>query len=159
CRGSHMTRWRALVTVCVWLVVSVSLAATNARPGVLVLAGIVAVVSAVILVMFDLTNAVIRVGWTRQREVRRSTRGSDPRVNSLRTELYDSRWFGSAELRGTLVDLVDDRLLAHRHIDRATDPAAAMEVLTPTLRHLVAAQRPAVAVRQLGRIITDIESL
>ena len=154
-----MTRWRALVTVCVWLVLSVSLVASNARPAVLVLAGIVAVVSAVILVMVDLSNAVIRVGWTRPRELRRSTRGSDPRVSSLRTELYDARWFGSAELRGTLVDLVDDRLLAHRHIDRATDPAAAMEVLTPTLRHLVAAQRPAVAVRQLGRIITDIESL
>lgn len=145
--------------VCVWLVLSVSLAATNAQPAVLVLAGIVAVVSAVILVMFDLSNAVIRVGWTRPRQVRRSTRGSDPRVSSLRTELYDARWFGSAELRGTLVDLVDDRLLAHRHIDRATDPAAAMEALTPILRHLVAAQRPAAAVRQLGRIITDIESL
>ena len=154
-----MTRWRALVTVCVWLVVSVSLTASNARPAVLVLAGIVAVVSAVILVMVDLSNTVIRVGWTRPRQARRSTRGSDPRVNSLRTELYDARWFGSAELRGILVDLVDDRLLAHRHIDRATDPAAAMEALTPTLRHLVAAQRPAVAVRQLGRIITDIESL
>lgn len=154
-----MTRWRALVMVCAWLVLSVSLAATNAQPAVLVLAGIVAVVSAVILVMFDLSNAVIRVGWTRPRQVRRSTRGSDPRVSSLRTELYDARWFGSAELRGTLVDLVDDRLLAHRHIDRATDPAAAMEALTPILRHLVAAQRPAAAVRQLGRIITDIESL
>ena len=145
--------------VCVWLVLSVSLVASNARPAVLVLAGIVAVVSAVILVMVDLSNAVIQVGWTRPRQVRRSIGGSDSRVSSLRTQLYDARWFGSAELRGTLVDLVDDRLLAHRHIDRATDPAAAMEVLTPTLRHLVAAQRPAVAVRQLGRIITDIESL
>ncbi len=154
-----MTRWRALVMVCVWLVFSVSLAASNARPAVLVLAGIVAVVSAAIVVMVDLSHAVIRVGWTRPRQVRRPSRGSDPRVSSLRTELHDARWFGSAELRGTLVDLVDDRLLAHRHIDRATDPAAAMEVLTPTLRHLVAAQRPAVAVRQLGRIITDIESL
>ena len=28
-----MTRWRALVTVCVWLVLSVSLAATDAAPG------------------------------------------------------------------------------------------------------------------------------
>jgi hypothetical protein len=154
-----VTRWRALAIVCVWLVLSVSLAASNARPAVLVLAGIVAAVSAVILVMFDLSNAVIRVGWTRPRQERRSTRGSDPRVSSLRTELYDARWFGSAELRETLVDLVDDRLLAHRHIDRATDPAAAMEALTPTLRHLVVTQRPAVAVRQLGRIITDIESL
>ena len=154
-----MTRWRAVATVCDWLVLSVSLAASNARPAVLVLAGIVAVVSAVILVTVDLSNAVIRIGWTRPKQVRRSTRGSDPRVSSLRAQLYDARWFGSAELRGTLVDLVDDRLLAHRHIDRATDPAAAMEALTPTLRHLVAAQRPVVAVRQLGRIITDIESL
>jgi hypothetical protein len=154
-----VTRWRALAMVCVWLAFSVSLAASNARPAVLVLAGIVAVVSAVILVMVDLSHAVIQVGWTRPRQVRLSTRGSDPRVSSLRTELHDARWFGSAELRGTLVDLVDDRLLAHRHIDRATDPAAAMEALTPTLRNLVAAQRPAVAVRQLGRIITDIESL
>jgi hypothetical protein len=154
-----VTRWRALVMVCAWLLLSVSLAVSNARPAVLVLAGVVAVVSALTVVMVDLSHAVIRVGWIRPRQVRRSIRGSDPRVNSLRTQLYDARWFGSAELRGTLVDLVDDRLLAHRHIDRATDPAAAMEALTPTLRHLVAAQRPAVAVRQLGRIITDIESL
>jgi hypothetical protein len=154
-----VTRWRALVIVCVWLLLSVSLAASNARPAVLVLAGIVAAVSAVILVTVDLLSTVIRVGWTRPVQVRRSARGGDQRVSSLRTELHYARWYGSAELRGTLVDLVDDRLLAHRHIDRATDPAAAMEVLTPTLRHLVAAQRPAVAVRQLGRIITDIESL
>ena len=81
-------------------------------------------------------------------------------VSSLRTELYDAWWFGSAELRGSLVDLVDDRLLAHHRIDRATDPAAAMEVLTPTLRQLVVVdRRPAVAVRQLDRIITDIEAL
>jgi hypothetical protein len=154
-----VTRWRALAMVCVWLVLSVSLAASDARPAVLALAGIVAVVSVVIVVMVDLSHAVVRVAWTRPRQVRRSPRGSDPRISSLRIELYDARRFGSVELRETLVDLVDDRLLAHRHIDRATDPAAAMEALTPTLRHLVAAQRPAVAVRQLGRIITDIESL
>ncbi len=155
-----MTRWRALAMVCVWLVFSVSLAASNARPAVLVLAGIVAVVSAVIVVTVDLSHVVIRVGWTRPPQVRRrSTRGAIRGSARCALELHDARWFGSAELRRTLVDLVDDRLLAHRHIDRATDPAAAMEVLTPTLRHLVAAQRPAVAVRQLGRIITDIESL
>lgn len=155
-----MTRRRVLATVCVWLVVSVSLAASDSRPAVLVLAGIVAVVSAVILVMIDLSNAVIRVEWTEPRHVRRSTPDRDPRVTSLRAQLYDARWFGSAELRATLVDLVDDRLLAHRRIDRATHPAAAMEVLTPTLRHLVTGdRRSTVAVRQLGRIITDIESL
>ena len=155
-----MTRWRAVVTVCVWLVLSVSLAASNARPQVLVLGGVVAVVATVILVMLDLARSVSRIGWTRRQQVYRSARGSDPRVSSLRTQLYDARWFGSGELRGTLIDLVDDRLLAHRNIDRATDPAAAMEALTPTLRHFVTGpRRPAVAVRQLGRIVTDIESL
>ena len=155
-----MTRWRTLAIVCVWLLLSVSLAASNSRPAVLVLAGIVAVVSAVILVMVDLSNAVIQVEWARPRQERRSTRGRDPRVSSLRTQLYDARRFGSAELSETLVDLVDDRLLAHHHIDRSTDPAAAMEALTPTLRHLVAAhRRTAVTMRQLDRIVTDIESL
>ena len=144
----------------VWLMLSISLSATNARPAVLLLAGLVAVVSAVIVAMIDFSHTVIHVEWTRPQQLRRSTRGSDPRVSSLRTELYDARWFGSAELRGSLVDLVDDRLLAHHRIDRATDPAAAMEVLTPTLRQLVAVdRRPAVAVRQLDRIITDIEAL
>lgn len=156
-----MTRWRAVVTVCVWLVLCVSLAATNARPAVLALGGIVAVVAAVILVMFDLAKVVIRVEWIPPRHLpRSSSRGSDPRVGSLRNQLHDARWFGSTELRATLVDLVDDRLLAHHHIDRATDSAAAMEALTPALRQLVAGSRtPAVGVRQLDRIVADIESL
>jgi hypothetical protein len=156
-----MTRWRAVVTVCVWLVLCVSLAATNARPEVLVLAGIVAVVAAVILVIFDLAKVVVRVEWIPPRRLPRSSlRGSDPRVGSLRNQLYDARRFDSTELRATLVDLVDDRLLAHHHIDRATDSAAAMEALTPALRQLVVGSRwPAVGARQLGRIVADIESL
>jgi hypothetical protein len=156
-----MTRWRAVVTVCVWLALCVSLAATDARPAVLALGGIVAVVAAVILVMFDLAKEVIRVEWIPPRRLpRSSSRGSDPRVGSLRHQLHDARWFGSTELRTTLVDLVDDRLLAHHHIDRATDSAAAMEALTPALRQLVVGSRRAsVGVRQLGRIVADIESL
>ena len=155
-----MTRWRALATVCAWLVLSVSLVATDARPEVLVLGGVVAVVSAVMLVILDLAKAVSRIEWTRRRQVYRSTRGSDPRVSSLRNQLYDARWFNSTELRDTLVDLVDDRLLALHHIDRAADPAAAMDALTPRLRHLVAGSRhTGIAVRQLVRTLADIESL
>lgn len=155
-----MTRVRALVTLCAWLVLSVSLAATDARPAVLVLGGIVAVVAAVIVVMLDLSDAISRVEWTQRRHVYLSTRGSDPRVASLHRELYQARWFGSTELRDTLVGLVNDRLLAHRHIDATTDPAAAMEVLTPSLRGLVASPRRAgTSVRELHRILTDIEAL
>lgn len=155
-----MTRRRALVVVGVWLLLCVSLVVSNARPAVLVLGGVVAVAAAAILVMSDLAKGVSRLEWTRRLQAHASTRGSDPRVSSLRNQLFDARWFRSAELRGTLVDLVDDRLLAHRHIDRASDPDAAMAALTPPLRQLVAnPRRPAAAARQLNRIITDIESL
>lgn len=155
-----MTRRRALVTVGVWLLLCLSLVVSNARPAVLVLGGIVAVTSAAILVVSDFAKGVTRVEWTRRLQVRTSTRGNDPRVSSLRNQLFDARWFRSAELRETLVALVDDRLLAHHHIDRASDPDSAMEALTPLLRQLVAnPRRPAAAARQLNRIIADIESL
>jgi hypothetical protein len=124
------------------------------------LGGIVAVVVAVILVMVDLARAVIRVEWISPRRMPRSSRGGDPRVSSLRNQLYDARWFRSTELRDTLVDLVDDRLLAHRHIDRAIDADAAMEALTPALRQLVTgSRRSALGARQLGQIVTEIEAL
>ena len=156
-----MTPGRAVVIVCVWLGLIASLAAINARPAVLVLGSIVAIVAAVILVMSDLAKMVVRVEWIPPRRMpRSSSRGSDPRISSLRNQLYDARWFRSTGLRATLVDLVDDRLLAHHHIDRATDPAAAMQALTPALRQLVEGSRwPAVGVRQLGRIVAEIESL
>jgi len=155
-----MTRRRILVAACVWLFLSVSLAASNSRPAVILLGSIVAVVAAVIVVMLDLGRGATRVEWTRRRPVLASTRGKDPRVASLRSQLYDARWFGSAELRGTLIDLIDDRLLAHRHIDRASDPEAAMDALPPQLRQLVAHPRRSVAgVGQLERILSDIESL
>jgi hypothetical protein len=150
-----------VVIVCLWLVLIVSLAATNARPAVLVLGGIVAVVAAAILMMSDLAKLVIRVEWIPPRRLSRaSSRGSDPRIASLRSQLHDARWFRSTELRETLVDLVDDRLLAHHGIDRTTNSAAAMQALTPALRQLVeASRRPAVGTRQLVRIVTDIELL
>lgn len=156
-----MTRGRAVVIVCVWLVLTTSLAATSARPAVLVLAAIVAVVAAAMLVTSDLVKLVIRVEWVPPRRLARaSSRGSDARITSLRSQLHDARWFRSTELRETLVDLVDDRLLAHHRIDRATDPAAGMQALTPDLRLLVdGSGRSAVGARQLRRIITDIEAL
>ena len=56
--------------------------------------------------------------------------------------------------------LVDDRLLAHHHIDRVAQPQAADELLTPTLRRLLAGPRRQTATpRELQRIHTDIEAL
>jgi hypothetical protein len=155
-----VTRSRIILTLSIWLVLSVALAATDSRPSVIVLFGIVAVGAAVVVVLLDVATESVAIEWLRPRARRRAARGVDQRVSSLRNQLYNARWFGSSELRAALVELVDDRLLAHRHIDRAADPAAAMEVLTPTLRRLVAGpRRPGTAVRELNRILTDIEAL
>jgi hypothetical protein len=155
-----VTRRRVLLALGVWAVLTTSLWASQSRPAVLVLGGIVAVVTASILVMLDLTHAVVRVEWTRRSRRPRSSRGDDPRVSSLRHQVHGAWWTGSTAISDTLVDLLDDRLLAHHRIDRASDPAAAMEALTPTLRRLVSGpRRQTAAVRELRQILTDIEAL
>ena len=155
-----MTRSQALVALSVWLVLSVALAATDARPSVIVLFGIISIVTVVIVVVLDLPDRTVTIEWHRPRGHPQSTRGVDQRVSALRDQLHTAGWLGSNELRVALVELVDDRLLVHRRIDRAVDPAAAMEALTPTLRRLVAGRRrPGTTVRELDRILTDIEAL
>jgi len=149
-----------LIAVSAWLILSVALAAGDARPSVIVLFGIVSIAAAVIVVVLGLPEATGAMEWRRPRDARRATQGVDQRVSSLRNELYSTRGLGSDDLHGALVELVDDRLLVHRHIDRATDPAAAMEALTPTLRRLVdGPRRRGTSVRELDRIVTDIEAL
>jgi hypothetical protein len=155
-----MTRSRILIALSSWLVLSLALAAADARPAVIVLFGIIAVVAAVIVVVLDLPEETAALEWHRQRSARRAMPGVDHRVRALRDQLYGARSMESNELRVALVELVDDRLLVHRHIDRAADPAAATEALTPTLRRLVGGQRrTGISVRELGRIVTDIEAL
>jgi hypothetical protein len=149
-----------LVALGVWAVLVTSLWASQSRPAVLVLGGIVAVVTASILAMLDLAHAVVRVEWTRRSHRPGSGRGGDPRVSSLRHQVHGAWWTGSTAISDTLVDLVDDRLLAHHRIDRESHPAAAMEALTPTLRRLVSGpRRQTAAVRELRQILTDIEAL
>jgi len=155
-----VTRSQALVALSVWVLLSVALAATDARPSVIVLFGIVAVVAVVIVLVLDLPDETAAIEWHRQRGNRHSTGGVDQRVRSLRDQLYSAGSLGSDELRVTLFELIDDRLLVHRHIDRAADPAAAMEALPPTLRRLVAGSgRSRIPVRELNRILTYIEAL
>jgi len=154
-----VTRSQALVALSVWVLLSVALAATDARPSVIVLFGIVAVVAVVIVLVLDLPDETAAIEWHRQGDGR-PTGGVDQRVRSLRDQLYSADALGSDELRVTLVELIDDRLLVHRNIDRVADPAAATAALSPTLRRLVGGpRRSRIPVRELDRILTDIEAL
>ena len=121
-----MTRRRAVIVLGVWLVTVGLMAALEMRPAVLAMGAIVAAVAAVAGVLFDLGELPVPVDWTAVRDSGTSGRGADPRVRSLRRKLLDERRLDVTHLRATLVELVDDRLVAHHRIDRSADPVAAV---------------------------------
>ena len=155
-----MTRRRALGTAAAWLVLSILLTIGGARPAVAVIAGIVAAVAALFFVMVDLSHEVTSHHWHRRSRGPRFEPGSDRWGLKVRQQLNRAERFGSTELSDVLVRLVDDRLLEHRSIDRASDEAAANLALTPTLRRLVGEPRYRITgLRDLDRIVADIEAL
>jgi len=155
-----VTRRRLLTATSVWAVLSLTLWASGSRPAVIVLGGIVAIASAVILVLVDVTGAVARVRWTKRTDQPGPARGEDPRVSLMRHQVRAAWLTGSTQLSETLVDLLDDRLSSNLHIERSTNSAAADRILTPSLRRLVSGPRRQTAtVRELRQILTDIEAL
>lgn len=155
-----MNRRRLLVAVCVWAALVLSLWVSHARPAAFLLGGIVAVVVTIIFATIDLTGAISSVRWSRRSDLPVSTRGTDPRVSSLRHQVYRAWLSGSPQISNTLVDLLDDRLITNHHVTRADDPVAADKLLTASLRRLVAGPRRQTAtVRELRQILTDIEAL
>jgi len=90
--------------------------------------------------------------------------GADRRVTRLRIGLAYGRYDdGSLErLRASLVELIDDQLLAVHSIDRSVDPAAADEVLGDELSEFVrdpATARRLDTPRLLAHTVTLIERL
>ncbi len=155
-----MTRVRVVLVVGAWALLVLALWVSDARPAVLVLGGMVAAGATAIFVMLDLTDAIVEVEWTRRSRRQSDVRPTDPRVSQLRRKAQGAWWSGSTEIGDTLVELVDDRLLAHHHIDRATDPDAANAVLGPTLRTLVGGPRlKSASPRELNTILSEIEAL
>ena len=155
-----MTRARAIAAAAVWIVLVLLLWVSDSRPAIVALGGVVAAIAAVIYAGWDVGAAVARVEWSRTDRPRPTPPTDDPRIGVLRHQIQAAWLTGSTRVSDTLVDLVDDRLLAHHRIDRATDPAAAQHVLTPTLRRLVSGPRRQTATpRELQRILTDIEAL
>ena len=155
-----MTRLRVLVILGAWVLLVLALWASDARPAVFVLGGVIAAGCAAVFVMLDLVDAIVEVEWTRRARRQTTTRRSDPRVSSMRRKAQGAWWSGSTEIGDTLLELVDDRLLAHHHIDRAADPEAAMAALGPALRTLVSGpRRRSASPRELHTILTEIEAL
>jgi uncharacterized membrane protein len=143
-----------------WMLLVLALWASDSRPAVFVLGGIVAALGSVLFATVDLARAVDEVEWTRRSRRQSAVRRADPRVSSVRRTVRGSWWSGPSEIADALVELIDDRLVAHHHVDRAVDSAAANAVLSPALRTLVASpRRSLLSPRELQQLLTEIELL
>lgn|GEM_PF-2666258 len=155
-----MTPLRITVTTVCWLLLWGTLALADAQPDPLLLGALVAVIAVGIIVLRDLVEAVEHVEWVSPYEVGPGRRGRDARVDTLRRQLDGAPWMSRQSIGDVLVEIIDDRLLAHHDIDRYENPAAANALLTPRLRRVVAEPgRAATILRDVNRIIDDIEAL
>lgn len=155
-----MTPVRVVITATVWLLLWGSLQIAGARPDPLLLAGVVVVLAVGIVVLRDLVESVAPVEWVSPYEVGPNRRGRDARVDTLRRQLDGAPWLSRQSIGEVLVDLIDDRLLAHHRIDRYERPDAAAALLSRRLQRVVAdPSRAAPILRDIERIIDDIEAL
>lgn len=155
-----MIHRRVLTIAAVWGVLVFLLWVSDSRPTPLAVGGIVAAIAAIIFVALDIVSDPVRVDWSGNDRPPPPPPSSDPRVVDLRRQVQAAWRTDSTSLANALIGLVDDRLATNHHIDRATQPEAAAQLLSPSLRHLVApARRQAITPRELQRILTDIEAL
>ncbi len=155
-----MTRWRIIITTVAWLLLWGALQLTDSRPDPLLLAGIVTAIAVILVVLRDMIELVAPVEWVSPYEVGSSLRGRDTRVDTLRRQLDGAPWLSRQSIGDVLVELIDDRLLAHHGIDRYERPDAAAALLSRRLRRVVAEPgRSAPILRDIDRIIDDIEAL
>jgi hypothetical protein len=155
-----VNRRRALVALVAWLLLTLGLAIGGSRPAVVALAALVAAAGAAWSAVIDVGDAVESFEWGRRRRAARFEPTGGRWGVQVRHQLQRAAQTQSTELQEALVRLVDHRLLAHHRVDRRRDPAAADALLTPALRRLVApTARPLTDVRELERLVTQIEAL
>ncbi|MEZ5215524.1 MAG: hypothetical protein R2705_00190 [Ilumatobacteraceae bacterium] len=154
-----MNRARVLVAVATWVVLVVALALGGYRPATLALAGIVGAAVVGVALIGDVWTDVVPIDWERRRRSL-DLHAIDTKANRLRVDVRAAMMTGSTQLTDQLTELVDDRLLAHHGVDRASDPASADALLTPRLRRLVeGSNRRTVLLRELSQVVTEIEAL
>ena len=148
------------LSVGVWLLVSLSLLASGWDPDVLVLGGIVLAGAVGIYVIVDLASGVRRAKWPSVRNRSDTERRHQERVQVLAGGLYQSEWSDAAEIRSTLLEVMDDRLKAEHDVDRHGQPEAAAALLSPRLQRLAAAPSRRLAdPREIRSVLSDIEEL
>ena len=159
------SRWRrrAGAVVGVWLVVYSISAAAGTGPQPLLLAALLFAVASVLWLANDLSEHVAPARWNTSSGTTTRQRGADVRVGVLQRALEDvAKRQDVAHLHPLLVDLVDDRLLAHHGVDRGRDPRSARAVLGDELADFVETPPSPVQLsnrQYLSRVLTLVEHL
>ena len=144
--------------------IELSMSVAGMGPSLPLVASLVVLVAAIGFVAYDLQAAVLSVRWQRSAGTAPTATGFDSRVSSLQMRIAasDRDGYHARQLYASLVDLIDDQLLAVHGIDRAQDPDAAQVALGPELHRFVATGRPPArltSVRVLRPIVQRIERL
>ncbi len=133
------------------------------RPRPVLLAVLIAGCYASIWAVGEVGLRVTRVDLSAPRRRVSVRHGRDPRFLRLARLIREEtdRQLVSRQVHRTLVRIVDDRLLEHHQIDRATEPERATAVLGPTLSGYIddAPHSSQLQTRQLHDVLTRIESL
>lgn len=138
------------------------LAGMSPRP--LLLAGMVAALSAASWLTTDGIGHAQAADWHANDELPARPRGADTRVGTLEREIASSATSTSSRflLHDLLTDLADERLLSLRGIDRRSDPAGARAALGPELDDFITSPDPSGSALPEGRmslLLNRIESL
>ncbi len=151
------TRW-ASVTLVTWVALSAVLAATDARPAVLALGGVIAVASVVVLLAFGLWRDTRPVRWTTSPGASTRLVRVDERVRAFGRLMSPENQRLTTELVDTLIDLIDAREQATPTGLPRRGPAGTAE-LRRTLDQLTSARRRRVlSERDVRDILREIEA-
>ncbi|MBI5090491.1 MAG: hypothetical protein HZB15_16985 [Actinobacteria bacterium] len=159
------SRWRPRIAAAAigWFVVSLGMAALQMDPSPVLLAGIAAVILGGLCLLLDVSDLAGAASWEGFYRPEPLRKGDDVRVRVLQGQLLHGRSLDDGHaLHALLVDLIDDRLLAERGVDRAADPQRAAALLGPTLVQFVSAPPSPRRLRDaafLASIVDHIESL
>jgi len=169
-------RW-VVVTALIGVVTGVLMVLLGMEPRLVLVGFVVIVATAATWLILDVGQATAPVNWHNYGAAEDAVTRPDRRVQVLKARLRQptrrGRALGSVgatptgradpsdEIGDSLVEVLDDHLVADRGIDRSEDPVGAAEALGPELMQFVsdpAVRRSMTQRRTLVRTITSIEA-
>jgi threonine dehydrogenase-like Zn-dependent dehydrogenase len=158
------TRRPLLIIVVATIAIELFMIVTGMGPDVLLVAAAAASIGVGAWIVVDIAEATPSVAPIGAAAPRQPEHRVDRRVTRLRSGLAhgQSDQFSAERLHGSLVEIIDDQLMAAHQIDRTSDPDAAATAMGSELARFVddpAARVSLPGTRELDRILAEIERL